>query len=208
MKQYSIKNPPELPASCPPLPAGQVHLGQGQTFKPHPDGSFWGHAVDSACPASGWVSGEWAGDSWDHYAAPEGSEIVRLNFGEPLGSWADELPREYVDLAVAHHRAFPNMRVTLQHDGFSPLFAWDDTPEGFEFWEGVEEFIVGASTKLPPIPSEPRPAQTPEPAPAAPTAKPLTTAEQVRRIEKKLEAQDVLLASIQKLIADFNASNS
>lgn len=206
MKQYSIKNPPELPASCPPLPAGQVFLGRGGQFAiPHQ--SFSGLACASNDPVLGssWIPyAYYVGNSDYYYAAPEGSEIVKLNFGEPLGSWADELPREYVDLAVSHHRAFPNMHVTLRHDEFSPLFTWDDTPEGFEFWEGVEEFIDGTSTKLPPIPSEPRPVQTP----AAPKEKPLTTAEQVRRIEKKLAEQDALLASIQKLITDFNATNS
>lgn len=205
MKQYSIKNPPEPPASCPPLPEGLVFLGAGFSFHLPPSRDFQGVAINLAETCGGWSWDWWEGSSDSLlYAAPEGSEIVRLNFGEPLGNWADELPREYVDLAVAHHRAFPNMHVTLRHDKFSPLFVWDDTPEGFEFWEGVEEFIDGTSTKLPPIPSEPRPAQTP----AAPKGKPLTTAEQVRRIEKKLAEQDALLASIQKLITDFNATNS
>lgn len=211
MKQYSIKNPPELPASCPPLREGLVYLGLGKTFAT--SGMFKG--VWLSCRVDGstyWEAGNYFGDEFScHYAAPEGSQIVKLNFGEPLGSWADRLPREYVDLVVA--RSAPEWPVSqLGNASFDGLFDWVSTPEGLEFWSGVSRYVDGQCSALPPIPVSGA-AASPEklcdlPTQAAQKEKPLTTAEQVRRIAKKLEEQDALLASIQKLITDFNASNS
>jgi hypothetical protein len=214
MKQYSIKNPSALPTSCPPLGEGLVHLGLGKTFKLPPGGSFEG----TGCYTKGssprtWDSGlsvRLTGSLRDHaYAAPEGSEIVKLNFGEPLGSWADKLPREYVDLILERYEA--DERPGKLDRQFGDIFAWGVTPEGWNFWDSVNDFILGDDPKLPAIPASGA-SGTPEKLCDLPVSAPAkenpTAAELVARIEKKLAKQDALLASISKLIADYNASNS
>jgi hypothetical protein len=130
---------------------------------------------------------------------------VKLNFGEPLGSWADELPREYVDL-ILQRRASGGAPGKLE-ERFHNLFEWDNTPEGRNFWDVVDDFTLGHAPRLPGLPASEKPT-VPTHSLGVMQEKPLTTAEQVARIEKKLAEQDALLASISKLIADFNATNS
>jgi len=125
------------------------------------------------------------------------------------GLFGDKLPREYVDL-ILKRRASDSAPGELE-GRFYNLFECDDTPEGWNFWNAVNDFIVGDDPKLPAIfasGASGAPEKLCDLPVSAPAKEKPTVAEQVRRIEKKLAEQDALLASIQKLITDFNASNS
>jgi hypothetical protein len=220
MKQYRIKNPPELPASCPQLPEGYVYLGRGGSFT-LPKAVFDGTAFqDDDSPCCWRHSVRWAGDQPDYiYAAPEGSEIITLNFGEPLGKWADKLPRPYVDLAVRRFAECPQEAKSLQHDSFVDLFFWDVTPESCSFWDRVDDFIDGTRHTLPAIPDSEvvvalQPVGNPEPksdapeTPASEALAPKTLAEQIAAVEKRLAEQDAVLLQIKNLISSYHAKSS
>ena len=66
------------PDNLPALPEGAVYLGSGCQFKRLPN--FEGWVFNPSFMAAGWQFGEWEGMNWCFdYAAPAGSEIVRLN---------------------------------------------------------------------------------------------------------------------------------
>jgi hypothetical protein len=162
MKHYSIKNPPALPEGVPPLPSGYVYLGLGGSFDQTPSGIFNGGSVDGV-----WDIAKWAGGAYDrHYAAPEGSEIVTLNFGHPLGAWADKLPRPYVDRVVKNcteeneKEGRPARTPSdLAHGRMTGVFLFSRSPEGVTFWRDVLDFLAGVSSLLPPLPAPAAPAQ-------------------------------------------------
>jgi len=73
----------------------------------------------------------------------------------PKPHWTDRLPKEYAE------RAKKNRAAEIASDGFyakcedrRPLdsFQWVKTPEDWEFWSRVDDYIVGVVNKLPPIP--------------------------------------------------------
>jgi hypothetical protein len=196
MKHYSIKNPPALPEGVPPLPSGYVYLGLGGSFDQTPSGIFNGGSVDGV-----WDIAKWAGDAYDrHYAAPEGSEIVTLNFGHPLGAWADRLPRPYVDRVVKYcaeenekGRCPKRTPRDLAHARLTGVFLFARSPEGVLFWHRVTDFLAGCSLNLPPLP-----------APAAPAAPAQLS---LAALEARVLAHEAIFSDLKKLLEKHEKSH-
>ncbi len=70
---------PPLPDGLPPLPEGAVYLGRGCSFVTLDRGLFYGWSFNPRYEVE-WEDDTWEGDGQNlHYAAPAGSEIVKLN---------------------------------------------------------------------------------------------------------------------------------
>lgn len=62
-----------------------------------------------------------------------------------------ELPDEYTNLALSRCEFPESYKNGLP---ISFMFCWDDTPEGHNFWENVNQWTKGELKELPPIPGQ------------------------------------------------------
>lgn len=66
-------------------------------------------------------------------------------------SYLQKLPPGYRELAIANCRELdeycPNMTSAIGS------FDWDETREGFSFWEDIYDYYAGYRANLPPLPS-------------------------------------------------------
>lgn len=80
-------NLPPVPAGIPPVPEGYVYLGFGRSFHVCPNRRFIGRIFDSDTDEDwGLEFDDVSGNHEFHYCAPLDSEIVRLNFRDPVKS--------------------------------------------------------------------------------------------------------------------------
>lgn len=64
------------------------------------------------------------------------------------------LPESYRELILANITDFANSSLYLKpSEALSYAFDWHNTPQGWDFWNAVQEFLVGKRAELPLIPS-------------------------------------------------------
>lgn len=81
-----------------------------------------------------------------------------VRFKEAFEHTLSKLPKEYAEMAAANVNV---QKLEYNNIGFmsnkmlyslTHAFDWYHTPQGEEFWKGVQEFLLGKRSELPPIP--------------------------------------------------------
>lgn len=70
-----------------------------------------------------------------------------------IREWFNELPKPYKEMAIKNLPVNESpVKVTSLREAIVEGFDWDDSPQGNDFWNKVDDYLIGSKDKLPSIP--------------------------------------------------------